>query len=356
MKILQICSASSIGGGERHVSDLSNALAKRGHQVYVAVRPGSPMVSMLREIGPENLLEVEMRNAAGVISASRIARFAAETGADAIHAHLGRDYPIAAVASRLSGVPFVLTRHVLFPMKRLQKYVLSHVSAAIAPSTAVFNAFVGEGIVSSDKVNLIHNGVDVDHFAPGANLRQQVMTVGTIGEFGWLKGHDTFIRAAAIVATQMPDIRFIIAGDDLSHQRERRELKRLITELDMEDRIELAGWANDVRVLLGKMDLFVSASRSESFGLSIAEAMSSDIAVIATATEGARELIEQGVSGLLVPLDDPAALAASIMKLSEDSGLRGQIAAGGRERIKAAYSLDQMVRKTESVYSRVVAT
>src|SRR6188508_3445365 len=105
MKILQICSASSVGGGERHVADLSNSLVQRGHEVFVAVRPESPLISMLSEIDPERVFAAPMRNAAGLISASRIANFAVHNRVDVLHAHLARDYPIGALVSRLSGIP-----------------------------------------------------------------------------------------------------------------------------------------------------------------------------------------------------------------------------------------------------------
>jgi glycosyltransferase involved in cell wall biosynthesis len=353
MKILQICSASSIGGGERHLADLSSGLVERGHYVFAAVRPGSPVRQILTAVDRDSAIEVEMRNAADAISASRIAGFGTRVGAEIIHAHLARDYPMAALASRLSDIPFVLTRHVLFPMKRLQKYVLRRVSAVIAPSSAVYDRLINEAVLPPDKVVLIHNGVDIDRFKPKPDKGTMPFTVGTVGHLGKIKGHDNFIRAAAAVGQERPDIRFVILGGQGSGSHERRELEILITRLEMDDRIEIRGWTDDICVPLGELDLFVSAARSEPFGLAIAEAMASGIPVIATNSEGAREIIVDGVSGVLVPTDEPDAIAASILRLAGDPSLRGRLSDEGRERVVDHFSLDAMVDKVETLYESV---
>ncbi len=115
MRILQLCSASLIGGGERNLADLSNSLARRGHDVFFSLRSVSPLSTELTYIPRDNLTFLPMRNALDIPSAFQIARLARRVKADLIHAHLARDYPLAAMSSYLSDVPYVITRHVLFP-------------------------------------------------------------------------------------------------------------------------------------------------------------------------------------------------------------------------------------------------
>ena len=113
--------------------------------------------------------------------------------------------------------------------------------------------------------------------------------VGSIGELRTLKRHDDFIRAAALIAEEFPDAQFVLAGLDTSASGEVREqLENLVAELGLNDRFHFLGWVDEADKLLCAMDVFVSASETESFGLAIVEAMAAGTAVVATATEGAQ--------------------------------------------------------------------
>jgi len=355
MKILQICSARKIGGGETHLAELSNALARRGHQVSFAFAPGSPLVSRVQNIAPENILFTRMRNSLDVFSARELAKFASHHNIEIIHAHLARDYPLAALAARLSQTPFVLTRHVLFPLKRIQKYALKNVGGIIAPSKAVAAALRHQNLFPPEIIQTIHNGIDPEHFTRADKNQNTNFTVGTIGQLAPIKGHDVFIRAAAIVLQGRRDIRFIIVGEDKSRSGEnRREIENLIAELDLQTHVELAGWTDDVRPFLHKFDLFVSAARSEPFGLVIIEAMAARIPVIATESEGAAEIIEDGASGILIPLENHEKLAKAVLDLAGNSAQRDRLRNAGRRRVEDNFSLEKMVSETERFYCRVL--
>ena len=118
MNILQISSASSFGGGERYVADLTTALVARGHDVYVAVRPGSPLPRHL-QLSPEKILSLPLRNALDVQSARELEKFVRRKRIEVVHAHMARDYTLASYAARRnSRTKFVVTRHVLFKLNR----------------------------------------------------------------------------------------------------------------------------------------------------------------------------------------------------------------------------------------------
>src|SRR5437870_5500056 len=318
MKILQICSARELGGGERHVADLSNGLASRGHRVYVTVIPSSPLLGDLSAVPRQNILELPMRNSLNVRSALRLARFAQENRIEIIHAHVARDYPLAAlVANRAGGVPLVLTRHVLFPLKKIHRLTLRSAARIIAVSQAVADALRAQSIFSENKIVLIHNGIDIDRFVKGrehiANQQRSTgkrLRVGTIGHLSPIKGQEDFIRAAAITCERRDDVDFVIAGEDKSRAGEhRRDFEKLIDDLGLKQSIQMIGWVDDVANLLPTFDVFVSPSRSEPFGLAIIEAMAAGVPVIATLSEGAREIIESEKTGKLVPIGDAEALS-----------------------------------------------
>ena len=135
MKILQLTSSRFIGGGERHVADLSRALSERGHEIFVGVTANAAIRAELSFLPAGRIGEFRLRSSADVHSALDIAKFARAKGIDLIHAHVARDYPVAAVAARVSRIPFVITRHVLFQMSRMHRILLRNARAVIAPSS-----------------------------------------------------------------------------------------------------------------------------------------------------------------------------------------------------------------------------
>jgi len=355
MKILQICSARQIGGGETHLADLSNALTGRGHQIFFALVSESPVKDLIKNAAPENVLFTRMRNALDVFSARELAKFVFQNDVEIIHAHLARDYPLAALAARTTGKPFVFTRHVLFPIKRLQKYALKNVGGIIAPSKAVADALRRQNLFPPEIIETIHNGIDPERFTRVDKNQNAFFTVGTIGHLARLKGHDVFIRAAAVVLQKRQDIRFVIVGEDKSGSGEnRREIENLIAELNLQHQVEIAGWTNDVRPFLHNFDLFVSAARSEPFGLVIIEAMAARIPVVATRSEGAAEIIEDGASGVLIPLENHEKLAQTVLDLANDPARCERLGTAARRRVEESFSLEKMVSETVEFYHRVL--
>src|SRR3712207_4089737 len=138
MKILQLCSARTIGGGEKHLADLANGLTSRGQEVHVALRPGSGLRSELTALPDSNIHPLRARGALNLLNAFPLARLIRERGVELIHAHVAHDYLLAATAARLAGRGrVVLTRHVLFPLSKFYRVALGRVSRVIAVSGAV---------------------------------------------------------------------------------------------------------------------------------------------------------------------------------------------------------------------------
>ncbi|MDQ3818857.1 MAG: glycosyltransferase family 4 protein, partial [Acidobacteriota bacterium] len=286
MRILQISSARTMGGGETHLADLANALAERGHDVYVALAPESPLSAAFYALPQQNVTTVRMRNALDIRAALKLARIIREHRAEIVHAHLARDYPLAALAVRKSkGARLVLTRHLEYPLNRLHTMTLSRVSRVIAVSKAVERALRAQRIFAARKIRLVSNGVDVERFeVVGQGFRRQGregsrsslpssgarLLVGITGELREHKGQEDLVRAAALITREFADVDFLIAGDDASPNKQYRgRLERLIKELGLEGRVHLLGWVWDVASFLHTLDIFVSSSRIEPFGLAI---------------------------------------------------------------------------------------
>jgi glycosyltransferase involved in cell wall biosynthesis len=371
MRILQVSSARSFGGGERHLADLARGLATRGHEIFFALSEGSPLREELKGVPPSDIHALAPRNALDLAAALRLARFAREKEIELMHAHVARDYPAAALAARRSPrARLVITRHVLFPLSRLHRRALSNVARVIAVSRAVARALRAQGLFDPEKIRVVTNGVDVERFAAArrefeetrrrfeheGETARAALRVGIVGELSEVKGQEDFARAASVVASKFGGaVEFVIAGEDATRGGEyRARLERLIAELSLTDHALITGRIDDAARLTASLDVLVSASRTESFGMAMAEALSCGVPVVATATEGAREIVDDGVTGLIAPIGDTGALAAAVVSLLEDEGRRLAFGARARESARARFGLARMVEETERVYSEAL--
>ena len=359
MRILQVCSVTTFGGGERHLADLSHALADLGHEVYAASVPGSPLSAELSFLTKGRTLALSRRNY--LKNLTTLARFAREHDIEIVHAHAARDYHLAALAvRRASRSRLVLTRHTLFPMRGINRHLLRGVGRVIAVSRAVAESLRRNGVIEPSKITVIHNGIDVDRFASaaadGIRAADSPVLVGTVGHLAPIKGHDVFLRAAALISARRPEVRFIVIGEDKSPQMGHRKfLESLVAELGLGGSVAMPGWHDDIPSVLSSLTLFVSAARSEPFGLSIVEAMAAGLPVVAAASEGALEIIEDGLTGKVVPVADPESLAAAINSLLDDPSERSRLGDNALLAARQHYSLARMVNDTERVYREVLA-
>jgi glycosyltransferase involved in cell wall biosynthesis len=159
------------------------------------------------------------------------------------------------------------------------------------------------------------------------------------------KGHAYLLTAAALV----PDATFVLAGDGPL----RAELEQRARELGVAGRCLFLGERADVPDLLAAADLFLLPSLWEGLPLSVLEAMAAGRPVVATAIGGTDEAVTDGVTGLLVPPRDPAAIAAAIARLRDDPGLAERLAAAGRARVEREFSSRATAERVMRIYDAV---
>jgi glycosyltransferase involved in cell wall biosynthesis len=364
LRILQISSAQSLGGGERHLADLANGLVSNGHDVFIALRPNSAVIDELKRVPRENISTVPLRNSLDAASARSLATLVRKNKIQIVHAHMARDYPLAAYAARRNpGSRLIVTRHVLFPLNRLHRITLSQASRIIAVSEAVASQLRANAVVAAEKISVVLNGIDTARFMTTRaefdpsqfrktwQLPDDCLLVGTVGELTPLKGQEEFLQAASQVSKEYRAAYFIIAGLDHSAENmNRRRLEHLIEELNLTERVRLVGWLENLAELYSALDVFVSASHTESFGLAIAEAMASGTAVVATETEGAAELIQAGESAELVPIGNVEKLAEAILALLKDGETRTRLGLSAQRAAAARFGVERMIAETEEIY------
>ncbi|MBA2333707.1 MAG: glycosyltransferase family 4 protein [Blastocatellia bacterium] len=365
MRILQISSAKTFGGGERHFVDLCRGLTERGHEVFAALRPTNEWQKRLGFLPAEKILHVSIRNSFGVLSAKKMAGFIRDNDIEIVHAHVARDYIPASIACMLAKSPkFVLTRHVLFPLKPFNRFALKNLSKAIAVSSGVETAL--QKVFAQPKIAVIPNGIaiedwsDIDQVKLRGEFRSlhgipsDAPLIGTVGELILLKGQRDFVLAANEIIKKYPEAYFVVVGKDNTIDKKfRRELKRLVKVFRLDDSFLWLDWVDDTAPLLAAMDIFVSASHSESFGLAILEAMASGTAVVATETEGAKELLKE--KKILVPIKDAVKLAERISFYLEDQDRRQAAGLHFQLLARENFSLNRMIDETENLYKEILS-
>ena len=338
----------------------------RGHEVFLAVPENSPVLEKLENFPPENILRVKIKNSADILAARRITKFIKQNKIEIAHAHAAKDYLPASLAIRFAKrAKLVLTRHVLFPMKRTQKIALSNVSKVIAVSAAV-EANLNRTF-PTEKIVKIPNGIEIEKWADADretlfrefrflhNIPFDAPLVGTVGELKRLKGQQDFVLAANEIAKKIADAQFVIVGTDNTFKKDfRGELKRLVKVFGLQEKFLFLDWVEDTAPLLAAIDIFVSASHSESFGLAILEAMASGKAIVATETEGAKELLKDGSSGKLVAIKEPLKLAEKIEEFLTDEKMRASFGKNAQKTARENFSLAKMIERTEEVYQQLI--
>ncbi|MCS6873425.1 MAG: glycosyltransferase family 4 protein [Pyrinomonadaceae bacterium] len=358
MRILQVNSTKNFGGGERHFVDICQGLRQKGHEVFAIVHPENSWSERLSFLG-ENLIKLKINNSLDFLSAFKIAKICREKEIELIHAHPAKDYLPASLACRLlPKTKLFLTRHVLFPLSPFYKKALDNVTKVIAVSNSVLTEL--EKVFPTEKIALIPNGIRIENWTNlNKNARKSFLSfhkipedsfiVGTLGELKELKGQIEFILAAKQVIADFPHSFFVIVGQDHSITKHyKTKLKRLIKILGLQNRILFLDWVEDTSEFFSSIDVFVSASRNESFGLAILEAMASGSAIVATKTQGAIELLDNA-SAKLVSVKDAVQIAEAIKFFLESESRRRQF---GKNAQKKAlnFSLEKTIESLEKIY------
>jgi len=366
MKILQVCSAESLGGGERHVIDLTRAMIERGHQLHLAVRQNSPLIDALAGY-PIQWYELGLRNALDVISAQGIAQVIRKNRIDILHAHLARDYTYCGIAARIAArlgnpVGFFITRHHFKTIKSnpIYAWTIGEARALIAVSDSVRGNLVESFPDFADRIVMIPNWIDAG--GCGSLNREEArarlgvtkrLVVGVVGQITRLKRQDLFIKAAAhlIKDRYWNDAEFLIVGETGSgDDNYLGQLQEMANKLRVNNQVRFTGYVEDLPAVLGAFDIVAAPSDNEAFSLALVEAMASGCAVVATRVGGMAEIVEDGITGLLVERDNSWALIAALSRLLTDKRLREKMGSVARASVIERFDRRSVIDRIERLY------
>jgi len=280
---------------------------------------------------------------------------------DIFHMHSAKAGLIGRIATfGISPRPrLVLTEHVfIFDERtgRLKRVMMALTERLLARATdrivtvseALRHELLAEMGINPRKVITIHNGII---FQPLVHVAKPGKLVGTVSRLAPQKGVDHFLRAAALVCKRVPGTRFVIIGDGPY----RTQLESLANSLGISERVEFMGYRTDAIGMVRTFDVFVLASTRESFGLTLVEALSQQIPVVASRTGGIPEIVDGETTGLLAEPGNAEDMADNICRLLEDPALAASLAARGCDFVRSQFSAERMAQETQNMYEELLS-
>jgi glycosyltransferase involved in cell wall biosynthesis len=306
-------------------------------------------------------------------------RFAREMRAqhiDIVHSYNFYSNVFAVPAAKLAGVPLVVASirdqgvYLSRMQKHAQKWACSFADLILVNAHSIRDWLLEEGY-AAHKIHVIRNGIDLSRYAPRSTLSTVRAELGLpesaplvlmLSRLNPQKGVDDFIKAAALVRLQRPDVRFLLIGEKLQYKdgaygpdaNYHRYLHELCTNLGVDDSIVFTGHRSDVPELLAEGCVSVLPTHSEGLSNTLLESMAAGLPVVATRVGGNAELVDDGVNGILVPPQAPATLANAVLRILNDKAMAQRFSSAARAKAADHFSMEKMVRDTEALYAELL--
>lgn len=358
LKILHIEGGRHLYGGALQALYLMEGLARRGHRNALVCPRGSDLSRAAADCA-----EVEAMPMGGDLDLTlvpRIMRTLSRVRPDLVHLHgrIGADV-MGGIACRLMAVPVVHSRRVDNPEARwlvALKYRLH--DRVIAISEAIGRVLLAEGLPRA-KLRVVRSAVAFEHFDRpcdpslfGAELGvdPQARPIGVVAQLIERKGHRLLIEALPPLIAEFPQLRVLFFGKGPLEQ----DLRRRVAAAGLGAYVRFAGFREDLPRLLPCLELLVHPASMEGLGVSLLQAASAGLPIVASDAGGMPEVVRHGRNGLLVPPADVAALAAAVAALLRDGGLAARMGLAGKALVREEFSVDAMVEGNLAVYRELL--
>lgn len=369
-RVLFLVDSLNIGGSESQAVELALRLSKDRYTVTLAcLRMQGPLLARLQGSG---ISVLEFHPQGGIDSFRggwqllRLAAFLRRGHFDIVHTH--------DLWSNLMGIPAAVLARV--PVSVSSQRDLSHLpwyqgrrrrwlrriqglsSMVLVNAEPIREQLIREGL-PPERIRVIHNGVDLEKFnQPAGRARVSVSSVGDgkrialVGNMtSAVKGHPVLIDAAAAIVGEFPDVRFLLVGDGPS----RKQFEAKVGEMRLEKNVLFLGQRDDVPEILADCDIAVLPSQTEGLPNALLEYLAAGLATVASQAGGNTEIVKDGVTGLLVPPDNPRLLAAAVLRLLRDPDLARSLGNKGREFVRQTFGFGRLVEQTEALYAELLA-
>ncbi len=289
-----------------------------------------------------------------------------------VHTHSSKAGILGRWAAKLAGVPYIIHTYHGFGFNDYQKWPVRWLFIGIERITAFITAKLvvvsGENtkkamankIGKKNQYVVIHSGVKIKELSFNPiikkekrkefGFRDEDFVIGMIACFKPQKDPLSFILLAHKVSACLPQAKFLLVGDGLL----RPSIEKLISKLNLQEKIQLPGWRRDIPQLIQSFDIMVLTSLWEGLPRVFLEAMVLGVPVVATNVDGAREVIKNGINGFLVPPKDVASMAEKVVYLFKNEEKRKKMGIQSKTMLSSSFDIDQMVKEIEKLYEQLV--
>src|SRR5215472_5661249 len=381
IKIIRVIARLNIGGPAIHVTNLTAGLDPNRFESILVTgteNPGEGSLldaALARGVQPVLIPEIvgeasfKPRDLKALLALYRLMR---KERPQIVHTHTAKAGFLGRLAARLARVPIVVHTyhgHVLHGyyssakthlLRRIERALARITDRIIAVSAQVKADLVGYRVAGDGKITVIPLGLELEPFLASAQHRDALRRelglengarlIGIVGRVFPIKNHRLFLEAAARVAGEEPDARFIVVGNGIP----RTEMEEYARRLGVADRVIFTGWRHDLPRVYPDLDVLVVSSKNEGTPVSAIEAMASGRPVVATRVGGLPDLIEEGNTGCLVPSEDASALAAAIVRVLRDPEAARRMGEAARRRVSEQFRSERLLADLEGLYTKLL--
>lgn len=359
-----------IGGTETQAVELARRLDPSRYDVTIGcLRKEGPLLARLdgsRVRVEEFSLGKGIDSPSGVAGMLRIARFLRRERIQIMHAHDLWSNLVGVLAAKLARVPVTITSQRDLShdawygtyRRKVLRFIQGRSSVVLTNAKAIREGLIEDG-VPAKKVCVVYNGVDIDRFRnsksnrewlfPESAGRKLIVLVGNMNSD--VKGHPVLISAAAEIVKRHPEAQFVLVGDG----PRRRDYEAIVQTAGLKESFLFLGRRSDVPEILVSCDIAILPSLAEGLPNAVLEYLAAGLPVIATGLGGNLEVVQDGVTGLLIPPNDSEALVRALGRLLEDPDFAATIARAGREHVQKEFSFERLVLDLDRLYSRLLA-
>jgi L-malate glycosyltransferase len=361
INLLMLASGDLWGGAEAVVYQMVKGFQNNpGVQVHLVLLNYGKLYQLCTEAGIKTHVIDESKH--GFIAlACKLIKTAGEIKPQIIHSHRYKENILAAIAAPFVSFPeLVTTIHGISEVKAtlpakavamIEKLLIrKRFSKIAAVSNDLCNHIINNGM-PEDKVVCIYNGIDLDQRTTIKRENNAFTTVGSAGRLVPVKGYTMLIEIARTVCARNQDVRFIIAGDG----PEMENLKAGINNYGLGDRFKLAGQIENIGEFYASLDIYINTSLHEGIPMTVLEAMSCSLPVIAPAVGGLTEIIENNKTGFLIEGRDPASLAEALEILINSPDTVREMGKNACSRVHEMFSVQRMVESYYFLYREILA-
>ncbi|MHB8302085.1 MAG: glycosyltransferase family 4 protein [Acidobacteriaceae bacterium] len=351
--------AKTLGGGERIALKIASLLPEYGYRASILTfSADTDCISFKAAPCPVYLLPLQRTYDLAALSAAfELKNFLREQKIQIVQTFFeSSDLWAGFVTKTMSKAKLIWSRRDMGILRSTKHRIAYRLMARAPDAVFAVSEQVRQSCIDVDRINparvqTIYNGLTLAdwNIAPRCARSPGKFVVTTVGNIRRVKGHDVLIHAAATVVRLFPHVSFRVVGDVLEPAYF-AELQALVRDLNLSENFEFVGVTENPQKYLFEADIFVLPSRSEGFSNAIVEAMAASLPVVATNVGGNAEAVQDGVSGLLVPKEDTAALSAAIIRLLSDPLLAKGMGARGKAMAAERFTTESMMYRITGTY------